>query len=112
MPTNHSNVQALAARFAAFNPQLIDFVAQCGKDDWRKVTKAEGWSVGVTAHHIGATHYPLIEWVQMFVEGRPLPPVTMAMVDEMKSAKDLRPALLYRPRFVYRQLGCKRFLFS
>ena len=83
METNNRNVQALAARFAAFNQQLIDFVAQCPADDWRKVTKAEGWSVGVTAHHIGATHYPLLEWVQMFVEGRPLPPVTMAMVDEM-----------------------------
>ena len=83
METNNRNVQALAARFAAFNQQLIDFVAQCPADDWRKVTKAEGWSVGVTAHHIGATHYPLLEWVQMFVEGRPLPPVTMARVDEM-----------------------------
>lgn len=83
METANSNVQALAARFAAFNQQLIDFVAQCGEADWRKVTKAEGWPVGVTAHHVGATHYPLIAWVQLMVEGQALPPVTMAIVDEM-----------------------------
>lgn len=78
-----SEVQTLTDRFAAFNQQLITFVAQCPAADWRKITKAEGWSVGVTAHHIAATHYPLIDWVQMLVEGRPLPLVTMAMVDEL-----------------------------
>lgn len=35
--------------------------------------------------YVGATHYPLIRTgAQMFVEGRPLPPVTMAMVDELE----------------------------
>lgn len=82
MNPNNPTVQALAERFAAFNQQLMTFVEQCPVDDWQKVTQAEKWSVGVTAHHVGATHYPLIDWVQMFVEGRPLPPVTMAMVDE------------------------------
>lgn len=83
MNPNNPTVQALAERFGAFNQQLITFVEQCPVDDWQKVTQAEKWSVGVTAHHVGATHYPLIDWVQMFVEGRPLPPVTMAMVDEL-----------------------------
>lgn len=83
MTTPNATVQALADRFTAFNQQLIAFVAHCPPDDWRKTTKAEGWSVGVTAHHIAATHYPLIEWVQMLVEGRTLPPVTMAMVDAL-----------------------------
>lgn len=83
MNTQNSNVQALADRFATFNQQLITFVEQCPASAWHKVTKAEGWPVGVTAHHIGATHYPLIEWVQLMVEGRALPAVTMAMVDEM-----------------------------
>ncbi len=83
MRANRINVHALANRFQAFNQQLITFVQHCTADDWRKITKAEGWSVGVTAHHVAATHYPLVEWVQMMVEGRALPLVTMAMVDEM-----------------------------
>lgn len=83
MSTTNQNVQTLAQRFQQFNQELIGFVENCSAADWRKVTKAEGWTVGVTAHHVAATHYPLIDWVQMLVEGRPLPPVTMAMVDEM-----------------------------
>lgn len=83
MTPSTTAVHALAERFAAFNQQLITFVEQCSPNDWRKVTQAEKWAVGVTAHHIGATHYPLLDWVQMFVEGRPLPPITMAMVDEL-----------------------------
>lgn len=83
MSTINQNVQALAQRFQEFNQELITFVENCSASDWCKVTKAEGWTVGVTAHHVAATHYPLIDWVQMLVEGRTLPPVTMAMVDEM-----------------------------
>lgn len=83
MNQHNAAVYALAERFAAFNQQLIAFVEQCPAADWAKVTQAEQWTVGVTAHHIGATHYPLIDWVQMFVEGRPLPPVTMDMVNEL-----------------------------
>lgn len=83
---NASNkVQALAKRFDLFNRQLISFVEQCADADWRKVTKAEGWSVGVTAHHIGVMHYPLIEWVQLLVEGKEAPSVTMATIDEMNA---------------------------
>jgi uncharacterized damage-inducible protein DinB len=83
MSTTNQNVQTLAHRFQHFNQELIGFVESCSAAGWRKVTQAEGWTVGVTAHHIAATHYPLIDWVQMLVEGRSLPPVTMAMVDEL-----------------------------
>jgi len=83
MNTANSNVQSLANRFELFNRQLVTFVEQCDETDWCKLSKAEGWPVGVTAHHIGIMHYPLIEWVQMLVEGRELPALTMAMVDEM-----------------------------
>lgn len=82
MSISNSNVQALATRFELFNRSLIAFVEQCSAADWQKVTKAEGWPVGVTGHHIGATHYPLIAWVQMIIEGKPVPAVTMAMVDQ------------------------------
>lgn len=85
MSATNANVQALSDRFVTFNQQLITFVEGCTTDDWHKISQAEGWPVGVTAHHIGATHYPLIAWVQMLVEGQALPPVTMAMVDQANS---------------------------
>ena len=83
MNKNTNNVQALADRFTAFNQQLINFVEACPASDWQKVTKAEGWSVGVTAHHVGSIHYPVYNWVQMIVEGMPTPTLTMADVDAM-----------------------------
>lgn len=85
MRATNPNVQALSDRFANFNQQLIAFVEECTTDGWHKISQAEGWPVGVTAHHIGATHYPVIGWVQMIVEGKALPPVTMAMIDQGNS---------------------------
>ncbi|MFZ4663420.1 MAG: DinB family protein [Caldilineaceae bacterium] len=83
MSTDNLNPQSLAHRFQDFNQRLIAFVEQCPADKWRRVTKAEGWPVGVTAHHVGAIHYPVLAWVQMMVEGTPTPAITMADVDEM-----------------------------
>ncbi len=83
MTTSNLNPQTLADRFQDFNQRLIAFVEQCPADKWRRVTKAEGWPVGVTAHHVGAIHYPGLAWVQMMVEGTPTPAITMADVDEM-----------------------------
>jgi len=83
MSTDNLNPQSLAHRFQDFNQRLIAFVEQCPVDKWRRVTKAEGWPVGVTAHHVGAIHYPVLAWVQMMVEGTPTPAISMADVDEM-----------------------------
>ncbi|MCE7983197.1 MAG: DinB family protein [Caldilinea sp. CFX5] len=83
MSTNNLNPLTVADRFQDFNQRLIAFVEQCPADKWRQVTKAEGWPVGVTAHHVGAIHYPVLAWVQMMVEGTPTPAITMTDVDEM-----------------------------
>lgn len=83
MSTNHLHPQTIANQFQDFNGRLIAFVQQCPADKWRRVTKAEGWPVGVTAHHVGAIHYPVLAWVQMMVEGTPTPAITMADIDEM-----------------------------
>lgn len=83
MDVSTKKVQALADHFAAFNQQLIQFVETCAPEDWHKVTTAEGWRVGVTAHHVGVVHYPVLAWVQLIVEGKPTPTITMADVDQM-----------------------------
>ena len=83
MSTENLKVQSLANHFQRFNQALIAFIETCSPADWRKVTKAEGWPVGVTAHHVGAIHYPVLAWVQMIVEGTPTLTITMADVDEM-----------------------------
>ena len=78
-----TNVQQRTIRFEAFNQALLDFVRECSDTDWSRITPAEGWPVGVTARHIGVGHYPLIEWVQLIVDGQPLPGVTMDDVNQI-----------------------------
>ena len=75
--------EQLATRFENFNQQLLAFVQGCSDEDWQKITPAEQWPVGVTARHIGVGHYPLVGWVEMVVEGQPLPDITMDEVNQI-----------------------------
>ncbi len=79
------NVEALVQQFNKLNEDLLHFVETCDAANWNKVTLIEGWPVGVTARHIGVAHYPVIEWVQMIVQGTPLPPVTMDTIDQLNA---------------------------
>ena len=83
--TTTVSAESLADSFNARNTDLLEFVQGCSDDGWRKVTAAEGWPVGVTARHIAVAHYPVIEWVQMLVQGDPLPPVTMDTIDQINA---------------------------
>ena len=80
-----TNAGDLVQRFNALNEDLLNFVQTCDSADWTKVTEAEGWQVGVTARHIAVAHYPVIEWVQMIVQGDVLPPVTMQTIDQINA---------------------------
>jgi len=60
-----------------------------GDEDWKKVTEAEMWSVGVTAHHLAGALEPISAMVEAVVAGKSLD-ITNEMIDEMnaKHAKD------------------------
>ncbi len=76
-----SRAQNLAARFAAVNQELIEFVACCSNADWKTPCVAEGWSAGVTVHHI-ATDYPAVLDVIAAIAGSsPAPEVTREVLD-------------------------------
>lgn len=47
-----SRGEALAAALAAVNARIIATVEACTDEQWRTPTAAEGWPVGVVAHHI------------------------------------------------------------
>ena len=78
---DRANVSALIARFTALHQSVLHFIEQCPAHQWRNITAEEGWRVGVTVHHIGAIHYPVIDQVQAMLEGKPLTVSTMADVD-------------------------------
>jgi hypothetical protein len=73
----------LAERLKVFNNEVISFVKNCGSEDWQKVCAWEKWSVGTTAHHIGAGHFNAIGLARMIVDGEKLPQISMEEVVKM-----------------------------
>ena len=72
---------ALASAFENANNELIAAVEACTDEQWRRTCSEEGWSVGVTAHHVAGSHQPLAGFIQMIADGQQIPPVTMEMFD-------------------------------
>ena len=58
--------------------------------DWKKVTEAEKWTVGVTAHHVATALEPIAGMITAIVSGQARGSFTMGMLDEMsaKHAKE------------------------
>jgi uncharacterized damage-inducible protein DinB len=80
----------LAKQFEAKAGELTDTIEKLSDADWKKVTTAEKWSVGVTAHHVAGAHEPIAGMTKAVASGQTLPPFTMAMLDESnaKHAKE------------------------
>ena len=70
----------LAERLRTFNTQVITFVENCTKENWRKICAREDWTVGVTARHIGAGHYGIIGLARIIVNEEALPGLTMDQI--------------------------------
>jgi len=80
----------LAKQFDAKAGEFTAVVEKLSDADWKKVTTAEKWPVGVTAHHVAGAHEAIAGIMKTVASGQALPPFTMAMLDEMnaKHAKD------------------------
>jgi hypothetical protein len=48
--------------------------------DWKKVTTAEKWPVGVVAHHVAGAHQALSGLIKMLADGKPGPNIQMDMI--------------------------------
>ncbi len=80
------NKHTLSKQFTRMHDALLDFVDHCSADEWERTTAEEGWRVGVTAHHIGAVHYSVIDQVQMILDGVPPTITTLEDVDRLNKA--------------------------
>lgn len=80
----------LAKQFEEKANELTDTVQKMSDADWKKVTTAEKWPVGVTAHHVAGAHEPISGIAKAVASGQTLPAFTMQMLDEAnaKHAKD------------------------
>src|SRR5262245_38862509 len=85
-----ARAEALAKAFEAKVDEMTAAIEKCSDADWKKVTAAEKWPVGVTAHHVAGAHEGISGLVKTMASGQQLPSLTMAMIDEgnAKHAKD------------------------
>lgn len=61
--------EELAAQFAAVNDEVIATVAGCTDEQWRRRCAAEGWTVGVVAHHIAVIQQAFVGIVERLAAG-------------------------------------------
>jgi DinB superfamily len=85
-----ARAETLAKQFEAKAAEMSAALGTLTDGDWKKVTAAEKWSVGVTAHHVAGAHEPIAGIVKTVAAGQSLPNFTMAMLDEAnaKHARD------------------------
>ena len=74
--------EALAKAFESTAAELTATIEKLSDADWKKVTAAEKWPVGVTAHHVAGSHEPIAGLVKTVAGGQSVPNLTMAMIDE------------------------------
>jgi hypothetical protein len=81
--------EALAREFESKVREALATLGRLSDADWRKITEAEKWPVGVTAHHIAGVLEPISLMVKRLLAGQS-GDVTARMVDEMNAqhAKD------------------------
>jgi hypothetical protein len=67
-----TRAQALAERFEQTSEEFAALVEGCSDADWRSVCKGEGWSVGVTAHHVAGGFGRQRGWLASAANGEAL----------------------------------------
>jgi len=82
--------EAFAKQFEAKAQEAAAVLEKLSDADWKKVTDAEKWSVGVTAHHVAGSHEPIAGIIKTIASGQSMPHFTMDMLHESnaKHAKE------------------------
>jgi uncharacterized protein (TIGR03083 family) len=77
--------EALAKQFVAKVQEAVAVIERLSDADWKQVTTAERWTVGVTAHHLASAFEPVAGMVTAIVSGQSRGHFTRAMLDEMNA---------------------------
>ena len=80
-----ARAESLAKQFEGRVTEMTTAIERLSDADWKKLTAAEKWSVGVTAHHVAGAHRPIEDIVKAVATGQATPPYTMAMLAEMNA---------------------------
>lgn len=77
--------QDLSKRIENFKDEVITFVENLSPEEWNAVSDWEKWTVGVVARHLGAGHFGFYKVVNMILQGKELPQMTMDQINEMSN---------------------------
>jgi hypothetical protein len=71
------------------NAEFVSFIATCTDEEWGRICAAEGWPVGVVAHHIAWGHAVSAGWIRTIRSGKDVPgsPQTHNAGNEAKAAE-------------------------
>jgi hypothetical protein len=72
--------ETFAKQFEAKAQEVTAAIERLSDADWKKVTAAEKWSVGVVAHHVAGAHQALSGLIKMLADGKPGPNIQMDMI--------------------------------
>jgi hypothetical protein len=77
--------EQLAKQFEAKSRDALATLEKLGEADWTKVTEAEKWPVGVTAHHLASALEPISSMIRAVAAGQAPGDLSMEMLDEMNA---------------------------
>ena len=81
-----AKTEALARQFEGKARDAATTLEKLGDTDWKKVTAAEKWTVGVTVHHLAGALETVASIVTGIVSGAPSPGnFTLTMLHEMNA---------------------------
>ena len=82
--------EALARQFETKAQEATAVIEKLSDADWKKVTSAEKWPVGVTAHHIASAHQGIGGIMKAVADGKGGPNIPLDALHQMNAqhAKD------------------------
>jgi len=82
--------ETLAKQFETKAQEATSVIEKLSDADWKKVTSAEKWPVGVTAHHIASAHQGIGGIMKAIADGKSGPNIPMDALHQMNAqhAKD------------------------
>lgn len=82
----------LTARFCQLNDEVMAFVMPLTDEQWDTICSDDERPVGIVAHHIATAHSAITDWLVTLANGKPLPPLTMEMLDAVNDEHAQRHA--------------------
>lgn len=85
-----ARAESIAKKFEAKVDEATAVIEKISDADWKKITAAEQWPVGVTAHHIAVAHEIIAGIIRTLADGKPGPNIPMDALHQMnaKHAQD------------------------